>query len=149
MGCVVTEQSTTVRVRPTLETKFHIDYAYWERADRELNIYLRSHLCPELQEVYANIEANTLVDSVNPKTAEVTRVQGIQHTLISHCALQADYLTPQTTMVNAIFRVFLSNGNTPLTPAELGEILNRPARTILRMLSGGRVYKGIRPLLED
>ena len=149
MGFVVTERSSAILVRPTLETKFHIDFEYWDRADRDLNIYLRSHLCQEHQEVYADIEADTMVDSVNPKTAEVTRVQGIQHTLISHCALQLDYLTPQTTMVNAIFRVFLSNGNAPLTPEELGEILNRPARTILRMLSGGRVYKGIRPLLED
>ncbi len=145
----MTEQSSAILARPTLETKFHIDYEYWDRADRDLNIYLRSHLCSEHQEVYADIEADTLVDSVNPKTAEVSRVQGIQHVLISHCALQPDYLTPQTTMVNAIFRVFLSNGNSPLTSKELGEILNRPARTILRMLSGGRVYKGIRPLLED
>jgi hypothetical protein len=73
---------------------------------------------------------------------------GIQHTLITHCALQDDYLTPQTTLVNAVFRVFLSNGNLPLTPVELGEKLNRPPRMILRTLSGARVYKGIRPYLE-
>ena len=145
----MTEQSTSIFTRPTLDTKFHIDFEFWDRADRDLNIYLRSHLCPEHQEAYADIEADTMVDSVNPKTAEVTRVRGIQHTLISHCSLLPDYLTPQTTLVNAIFRVFLSNGNSPLTPQDLGEVLNRPARTILRMLSGGRVYKGIRPLLED
>ncbi len=149
MEFVVTEQSTSIFARPTLDTKFHIDFEYWDRADRDLNIYLRSHLCPKHQEAYADVEADTMVDSVNPKTAEVTRVRGIQHTLISHCSLLPDYLTPQTTLVNAIFRVFLSNGNSPLTPQDLGEVLNRPARTILRMLSGGRVYKGIRPLLED
>ena len=149
MEFVVTEQSTSIFTRPTLDTKFHIDFEFWDRADRDLNIYLRSHLCPEHQEAYADIEADTMVDSVNPKTAEVTRVRGIQHTLISHCSLLPDYLTPQTTLVNAIFRVFLSNGNSPLTAQDLGEVLNRPARTILRMLSGGRVYKGIRPLLED
>lgn len=149
MELVVTEPTASILTRPTLGTKFHIDFEYWDRADRDLNIYLRSHLCPEHQEAYADVEADTLVDSVNPKTAEVTRVRGIQHTLISHCAVQPDYLTPQTTLVNAIFRVFLSNGNSPLTPEELGETLGRPARTILRMLSGRRVYKGIRPLLED
>ena len=141
MEFVVTEQSTSIFTRPTLDTKFHIDFEFWDRADRDLNIYLRSHLCPEHQEAYADIEADTMVDSVNPKTAEVTRVRGIQHTLISHCSLLPDYLTPQTTLVNAIFRVFLSNGNSPLTAQDLGEVLNRPARTILRMLSGGRVYE--------
>lgn len=135
--------------RPTLDTRFHIDYDWWERADRDLGVYLRSHLCEEHQAAYADLDADTLVDSVNPDTAEVTRVLGIQNTLITHCAQQPDYLTPQTTLVNAIFRVFLANGNLPLTPDELGERLGRPGKTILRTLSGGRVYKGIRPIIED
>lgn len=135
-------------VRTTEDTKFHIDYEWWERADRDLDVYLRSHLCSEHQEAFAEIDADTMVDTVHPETAEVTRVLGIQHTLITHCALQEDYLTPQTTLVNAVFRVFLSNGNLPLSPVELGEKLNRPARMILRTLSGPRVYKGIRPYLE-
>lgn len=134
-------------VRTTEDTKFHIDYEWWERADRDLDVYLRSHLCPEHQAAFADVDADTLVDTVHPETAEVTRVLGIQHTLITHCALQEDYLTPQTTLVNAVFRVFLSNGNVPLSPVELGERLNKPARMILRTLSGQRVYKGIRPYL--
>ena len=134
--------------RPTLDTKFHIDYEWWDRADRDLEVYLRSHLCPKHQEAYAEIDADAAVDYVDPQTAEVTKVIGIRHTLISHCAKQPDYLTPQTTLVNAVFRVFLANNNTPLSPSELAEVLGRPARTILRTLSGSRVYKGIRPILE-
>lgn len=134
--------------RTTENTKFHIDFEWWERADRDLDVYLRSHLCPEHQEAFAEINAEAMVDTVHPETAEVTRVLGIQHTLITHCALQDDYLTPQTTLVNAVFRVFLANGNVPLSPIELGEKLNRPARMILRTLSGPRVYKGIRPYTE-
>jgi hypothetical protein len=102
-------------VRPSLETNFHIDFGWWNRADRDLEVYLRSHLCPEHQDVYAELEAGALVDYVDPETAEVTRVAGIQHTLISHCARQDEYLTPQTSLVNAVFRVFLSNGNTSPT----------------------------------
>jgi hypothetical protein len=138
-----------ILVRPTLETKFFIDYEWWERADRDLEVYLRSHLCSEHQETYADQEADVMVDFVDPETAEVIRVAGIQHTLITHCALQQDYLTPQTSLVNAVFRVFLANGNTPLTPVELGEMLSRPARMILRTFSSSRVYKGIRPYTED
>jgi hypothetical protein len=123
-------------VRTTESTKFHIDYDWWELADRDLDVYLRSHLCAEHQSAFADINADEMVDTVHPETAEVSRVLGIQHTL----------LTPQTTLVNAVFRVFLSNGNNPLSPTELGERLNRPARMILRTLSGPRVYKGIRPV---
>jgi hypothetical protein len=72
-------------------------------------------------------------------------VDGLQHILISHCAQTEDFITERTSLVESIFRTFLAGGNTPLTPDELGEKLNRPPMTILRMLSGRRVYKGIRP----
>ena len=144
MSVVGTDQ-VELLVRPTLETKFHIDYGWWDRADRDLKVYLRSHLCEEHQKTYADLEVDAMVDYIDPETAEVTRVAGIQHTLISHCARQPDYLTPQTSLVNAIFRVFLASSNTPMTPIELGERLGRSSRMILRTLSGRRVYKGIRP----
>ncbi len=140
---------STVFVRPTLDTKFHIDYDWWERADRELEVYLRSHLCAEHQRAFENKDAHALVDHVDPETGEVTRVPGIQHVLISHCSKQPDYITRQTTLVNQIFRIFLANGNTPLSPRELGERLGRPPTMILRTLSGSRVYKGIRPYLKE
>jgi hypothetical protein len=135
-------------VRPTLDTKFHIDYDWWDRADRDLDVYLRSHLCLEHQAAYEEFEADVLVDHVDPETAEVTRVAGIRHILISHCSRQPDYNTPQTSLVNAVFRVFLANSNTPLTPEELGQRLGRPPQTILRTFSSPRVYKGIRPCTE-
>ena len=93
----------------------------------------------------ADVDPARKVDHVDPETGEVTRVAGIQHVLISHCAQQPGYLTGQTSLVNAVFRVFLSNGNTPLSPEELGERIGRPAQMILRTLTGPRVYKGIRP----
>ena len=136
-------------LRPTADTKYHIDFSWWERADRDLEVYLRSHLCSEHQESYAKLEAGAEVDSVDPETAEVVRVPGIQHVLISHCSQQEDYITPQTSLINAIFRVFLANGNTPLSSNELGDRLDRPANMILRTLSGPRVYKGIRPYFEQ
>lgn len=132
-------------VRPTLETAFHIDYGWWDRSDRDLAVYLRSHLCREHQELYPNIEPKEEVDHVDPQTAEVIVLSRIEHILISHCAQQDDYLTPQTSLVNAAFRVFLANGNAPLTPDELARQIGRPARMILRTLSGPRIYKGIRP----
>lgn len=136
-------------VRPTLDTKFRIDYDWWERAERDLEIYLHSHLCSEHREAYADVKADALVDNVDPETAEVNKVPGIQNTLISHCAQQADYITRQTSLVNAVFRIFLANGNSPLTARELGERLGRQPNMVLRTFSSPRVYKGVRPYVED
>jgi hypothetical protein len=145
----INAERTRRLVRPSLETRFHIDYEWWDRADRDLEIYLRSHLCSEHQKRFADLDADLKVDFVDPETATVTRVGGIEHALISHCSREESYVTPQTSLVNAVFRVFSANGNQPLTAIELGERLNRPPRTILRTLSGPRVYKGIRPVINS
>ena len=132
-------------VRPTTDTPYHIDFDWWSQNDRSWRVFLRSFLCPEHQRAFADLNADEQVDWVDPVTAEVLRVDGLQNILITHCAKQETFITLQTTLVDSVFRIFLSNGNTPLTPVELGEQLGRNANIILRTLSGRRVYKGLRP----
>jgi len=72
-------------------------------------------------------------------------VEGVQNALMTHCVKQPDFLTSQTALVEAVFRLFLTNGNIPMSSGELGTRLKRPPETILRTLAGARVYKGIRP----
>lgn len=133
-------------VKPTLQTPFHIDFDWWQKNERDWHVYLRSLLCPEHQEVFASVKQGEMIDWIDPKTAEVKPVDGIQHTLMSHCARRPEFVTGQTALVEAVFRLFLTNDNNPMTSEELGELLNRPPQTILRTLSGPRVYKGLRPL---
>ena len=142
-------KGTKFLVRPTLDTKFHIDYLWWERAERDLHVYLRSHLCAEHKEIFSEMDGNALVDNVDLQTGEVSKVPAIQNILISHCAQQSDYITQRTSMVNAVFRLFLSNSNTPLTARELAERIGKQPNLVLRTFSSPRVYKGIRPYTED
>jgi hypothetical protein len=132
-------------VKPTLDTLFHIDYEWWEREARDLRVYLRSYLCSEHRAVYESHPDVETIDWIDEDTAEVTRVDGLQHTLRVHCSLQSDYITPSTALIDAVFRVFLANNNKPLTVVELGARIRRDPDTILRALSGHRVYKGLRP----
>jgi len=133
-------------IKPTLQTPFHIDFDWWKKNERDWHVYLRSLLCPDHQEVFADVEEGEMIDWVDPKTAEVKPVDGIQHTLMTHCARRPEFVTEQTALVEAVFRLFLTNENAPMTAEELGSLLNRPPNTILRTLSGPRVYKGLRPL---
>ena len=132
-------------VKPTIETPFHIDFAWWKKNERDWHVYLRSLLCPEHQDAFANVEEGETIDWVDPKTAEVKPVEGVQNALMTHCVKQPDFLTNQTALVEAVFRLFVSNGNIPLSSGELGAKLNRPPEIILRTLVGARVYKGIKP----
>jgi hypothetical protein len=135
-------------VKPTLETLFNIDYEWWDREDRELRVYLQSHLCPEHRKVFETHHNTEQIDWIDEDTAMVTPVDGLQHVLRIHCSLQPGYIDSSTPLVDAIFRVFLANSNKPLTVTELGARLKRDPKTILRILSGIHVYKGIRPYTE-
>lgn len=139
-------QKPSLLIKPTLETHFHIDYSWWERNnDEDLRIYLLSHLPPEVRERMAHQEAGSVVDFIDPETGEVRTLDELGRAL-QDAAKAPDFINPYTSVVDCIFRVFLANGNTPMTPRELADAINRPAATILKTLSGGRVYKGIRPV---
>ena len=136
-------------VKPTLETPFHIDFEWWQQNDREWRVHLRSLLSDEALARFADIiDGNELVDWVDPETAEVHQVDGLQHVVITYTAQQEGFLDTRTALVEAIFRLLLKNGNTPMTILELGEELGRNPKQILGMLSGVRVYQGIRPLMS-
>lgn len=136
-------------IKPKLTSPFKIDFDWWKKNDRDWRVFLRSFLCEEHQRMFEDLENDEVIDWVDPKTAEIKQVDGLQHILISHCAKQDGFISSNMALVDAVFRVFLSNGNKPVTPQELGELLNRPPATILRTFSGLRVYKGIRPVSES
>jgi hypothetical protein len=132
-------------VKPTLDTPFHIDFSWWKQHDTSWRVFLQGYLCAHHQSTLGNLNLDDTIDWVDAETAEVQPVDGLQHILISHCAKQEGFLTDHTTMVDAVFRIFLANGNVPLSPNELGAQLKRPPETILRTLAGIQVYKGLRP----
>ena len=132
-------------IKPSLNTPFHVDFDWWKKNERDWHVYLRTLLCAEHQEAFADVEESETIDWVDPVSAEVKPVDGIQNALMTHCVKQPDFLTEQTALVEAVFRLFLTNGNIPMTSQDMGARLNRPPETILRTLGSTRVYKGIRP----
>ena len=136
----------TSLIKPTVDTLFHIDFDWWKENDSNWRIFLQSFLCSHHQEVFADQDEMVQIDAIDPQTAEVKAVDGILYTLVSHCAKQEEFLNANVPLVAKMLRVFLSNGNQPLSPRQLSELVNRPAMTILITLTGSQVYKGIRPL---
>jgi hypothetical protein len=132
-------------VKPTLDTKFHIDFDWWEEKSRKLRVYLQSQLCAECQMKYADSEPDQ-IDWVSMDSGEVHQVDVLWHVIRTHCSQQPDYITEHTPLTTAVFRVFVANDNTPLTPKGLHQVLGRKSPTlILRTIGGHQVYMGIRP----
>ena len=137
-------------VKPTLNTKYHIDFDWWTEQNLDFRSFLSSQLCEDCQKQTAGRRTAELVDWVDPVTAEVKRVDALWQALKSCCSGKPDYITEMTPLTTAIFRIFLANDNVPLSPMELAEKLGRSSgETILRTLSKGPVYRGLKPMPID
>ncbi|PMB48273.1 hypothetical protein CEN41_01705 [Fischerella thermalis CCMEE 5330] len=134
-------------VKPTLDTQFHIDYTWWERSEEDLRQYLLTHLPPERRDQFIANESSERVDYIDPETAEVRELDALE-SAIQEAARQPDFINPQTSLIDSVFRVFLANGNRPCTPRELAEATGRSAETILKTIGSLRVYKGLRPYVH-
>lgn len=133
-------------VKPTLDTKYHVDYSWWERHGEDLRVYLLSHLLPEQRERLSQGGEQRVVDYIDPETGEVTRLDELD-LAVRVAAQDPNFINPHTSLVDSIFRVFLANNNQPMSPRELEAATGRPAQVILKTLSGKQIYKGIRPYI--
>ena len=141
----MTEVKRFSLIKPTVNTPFQIDFAWWQQTDSNWRVYLRDSLCQEHRKAFENTREDIKVDWVDAETAEVTEVDGLQHVLIAHCAQQEGFLNEHTSIVDAVFRTLLANGNNPMTPVEFASHIKHPPELILRTFTGPKVYKGIRP----
>ncbi len=132
-------------IKPTLDSPFQIDFDWWKTNENDWRIFLIDYLCPEHKELFQNADTEKLIDWVDKDTGEVHSLDGIQHTLIAHCAKEPGFVSINTALVDAVFRTFLANENKPLSPNELSILIQQPANKILLTFSGIQVYKGIRP----
>jgi hypothetical protein len=134
-------------LRPTVDTRFHIDFSWWERQNKDIRVFMRDVLCAECRETVGSLSDTKMMDLIDPETAEVTKVDAIWESISACCSVKPDYITADTPILDGIFRTFLANGNKPLSILELYERLGKgPPEMILRMLTRGKIYMGIRPV---
>jgi hypothetical protein len=130
----MTEKMTFSIAKPTKNTPYHIDFNWWNNHDREYKVILRGLLSEEDIQTLDNIGEDIQLDVVDPRTAEVSQVDGLLHVLMTKTAKQEGFLSENTALTEAIFRLLLINANQPLTAEEIGERLGRDPRQILRII---------------
>jgi hypothetical protein len=136
--------------RPSLDTKFQIDYDWWKAAGKDIRVAVRGQLCSDCQKRFSDHRNTEAVDWVDPETAEIVRADALLQCLRSECAKRPDYISHSTPLVTNVFRIFLRDGNQPLTPVELHQQIPwASAESLLRTLASGTVYMGIRPAQLD
>jgi hypothetical protein len=140
--------SPSLLKRPTADTKFHIDYDWWEQSNLDLKTYLYARLPVSDETAAINTEAE-LVDLIDQRTGEVRRVDGFQYLVQTYFSQLPEDFASRMSLVDAVFCVLLANGNQPLAAQEIADRVSRPVQTILRTFGGSKVYQGVRPILDD
>jgi hypothetical protein len=133
--------------RATPDTRFFIDFEWWEESNLDLKTYLMTRL--SLGED-ASLESEfDQVDLVDPQTGEVHQVDGFQYLVKAYFhQLPDDFLT-NASLVDAAFCVLLANANQPMTATEIAERIERQPDVVVRTLGGPKIYQGIRPVFDE
>ena len=135
-------------IKPTLRTKFHIDFQWWADEGRNFRRALLDQLCAECREAVENDPEPRTMDWIDPDTAQVFTIDQLWHILHTQCAQKPDFLDEDLALTASVFRLFIANDNKPLTSSEIHQQLRKKsAHTILRTIGGRRIYKGIRSVI--
>jgi methyltransferase-like protein len=132
--------------RVDADTKFNIDYEWWDKSQLDLKTYLYSRLSIG-DEANLDTEAEE-VDLVHSETGEVRRVDGFQYVVQTYFNQLPEDFVAKTSLVDAVFYVLLANANQPMSVAEIAERVQRSVPVVLKTIGGTTVYQGIRPILD-
>jgi hypothetical protein len=92
------------------EAQWTIDLKWLETNHRSFSTLAGETLCPKCRKKLKS-------DSIEVKPADLIK------TIQSCCSKADDFITPGLPFMESIFRVFLANGNKPLTLEQVGEQL--------------------------
>lgn len=131
--------------RATPDTRFYIDYEWWDKSDLDLKTYIFSRL--DINEGDMDPESDE-VDLINPETGEVRRVDGFQYVVQTYFSQLPDDFIARASLVDAVFCTILANANEPMSAREIAEKIKRTPQVVLKTIGGPKIYQGIRPVQE-
>lgn len=131
----------------TADTRFYIDYSWWDESHLDLRTYLLSRLSIG-QELGGDLPAER-IDLVDSKTGEVRQVDAFQYLVRNYFNRQEDDMMAQGSVVDAVFSALLANGNEPMTAAEIAVRVQKPTDLIIKTFGGSQIYHGIRPVFDE
>ncbi len=115
----------------TEETKarFYIDLRRYDEQGRSFRTMAQTRLCESCKEKLGT-ETQERVPAIDPRTGRVVFemrsvpfAQNPMSVIRSDCSRKRDYITAETPVAEAIFRVFLASGNQPMELDRLREEL--------------------------
>jgi hypothetical protein len=94
------------------EQRWAINLEWLRKNNRSFTAMVKSSLCPKCRK-------KLKVDHVEVKVNDLFKA------IKTCCSKSVDFITPTLPIHESVFRIFLANGNQPLTLEELGSELNQ------------------------
>lgn len=111
------------------QPKFFIDLKWYDENDRSFRVMAQARFCSSCQKKIGT-EQQERVPTVDSKTGRVVFEMRMvpfganpMSIIRTCCSKQRGYITPETPLLEAIYRTFLANGNQPTDAARLREQL--------------------------
>lgn len=125
-------------------TKFYIDYSWWDSSGRSIESYLQTKLGADV----SMAETEESIDLIDMQTGEVQKLSGFEYAVQTYFNQQSADFMQRSTLVDGVFSALLSNGNRPMSALLIAEKVGRPAETVCRTFGGRKIFLGIRPYAE-
>lgn len=110
--------------------KFYIDLKWYDEHNRSFRAMTQARLCDSCKEKMGT-ETQERVPSIDPRTGRVVFEmknvpfgQNPMSVIRSCCSKRRDYITPETPVLEAIYRIFLATSNQPMDVERLREELS-------------------------
>jgi hypothetical protein len=140
------------------EARYFIDQQWYDDRGLSFGIVAQSRLCHSCANKLGTFTEERY-PVIDPKTKRVTfEFRKMPYAanplpiIRDCCSRSRDYVTPETPLLEAIFRVFLANGNQPMTPSTIREHLltflpemaalrsDYPVELLERLIRNDRMY---------
>lgn len=121
------------------ETRFHIDYQWWNESGRNLESYLNTRI----GQVVEFKQDEQPIDLINSHTGEVRQLSGFEYAVQNYFRQLPDDYTQRASVVDAVFCVLLANANQPMSAQEIAEKIHRHPEVVYKTLGSNQGYQGI------
>ena len=144
-------------LEPAEEARYFIDQQWYDDHGLSFSSVAQARLCASCSAKIGTFTEERF-PTIDPKTKRVTfeyrKVPFATNPLPiirDCCSRSRDYITPETPLLEALFRVFLANGNQPMTSSTLREHLLTyiPEMSALALRLSGRVDRAHAPQRQD
>ncbi|HEX5414607.1 MAG TPA: hypothetical protein VFZ25_03000 [Chloroflexota bacterium] len=110
------------------KARYYIDERWFTENNKSFRTFAQARMCPQCRKKLGT-EVQERVPTVDARSRVIYEVRAVPFgsnptsEIRKHCSKESGYITAETPLLEALFRVFLANGNQPIDAEQIQEQL--------------------------